>query len=69
MWTLWLITFSGAAQGAAPAVVTPLAIYQSQSECYGSINQVDDLLRKEYGPNSAPSPGLLFCVSGVPAKR
>jgi hypothetical protein len=71
MWTLWLICYAtvmGQGGGAAPAV-TPLATYQTQEECYQSIDQVYALMKKEFGMKNPPSPGLMFCVSGKPVGK
>jgi hypothetical protein len=66
MWTLWLISVAlGAVQGGGASTTTPLSIYQTQNECYESINQIRELMKKQY-PNQPPSIGLMFCVSGKP---
>jgi hypothetical protein len=70
MWTLWLITFASVVgQGAAPAVVTPLATYQSQPECKTAITQALGSITETYGSKNPPSPGVMFCVPGTLAKR
>lgn len=69
MWTLWLITHATViGQGGAPPVVTPLAIYQTQEECQGSLSQMYELIKSTWGKD-ASSPGMAFCLRGTLAKR
>lgn len=65
IWTLWLIVH--APNG--PAVVTPIATYQTQVECYNSFDQINGMMKKAFGPKNPPSPGLMFCVEGKPAGK
>lgn len=67
MWTLWLLTFAGGGGSATP-ILNPLAVYQSQAECYRGVDATVESLKKIYGPNY-PAIGALFCVPGNPPKR
>lgn len=67
VWTFWLITY-GMGQGATP-VVTPLATYPSAAECYSAIDQTVAGLKKEWAPQAAPTPGVMICVGGSPARK
>ena len=71
-WTLWLISWSPSvgrsAESNASAVVTPLAIYERSEQCYAAIDIVTRQIKKAYDPPE-PSPGMMICVPGLPAKR
>lgn len=70
MWTLWLVTFANViGQGGAPQVVTPLATYLTQPECFQAINAIALGLKKVYSENSPPSPGLMMCVPGTLVRK
>lgn len=72
IWTLWLISWvpsiSTAATAESPAVVTPLATYPTQTECYTAIDLVREQLKKQW-QTTQPSPGLMICVYGTPIKK
>ena len=71
-WTLWLICWSPSvghsAESHASAVVTPLSTYALSEQCYAAIAIVNRQLKKAYDPPE-PSPGMMICVPGLPAKR
>lgn len=70
MWTLWLITFGSVlVQGGAPATVTPLSTYATNSECFLAIEEVTTGLKRTYPGPKPLSPGLMFCVPGAPVKK
>lgn len=70
MWTLWLVTFGVVVgQGGAPPVVTPLAIYQNETECSASIRATWSNLTQTYGKKDTPQIGTFLCVPGAMAKR
>lgn len=67
LWTLWLMTFAPGTTSASP-IITPLATYQTDTECYTSINQIWSGMRTLYGKDAA-GVGTMFCVRGTPVRK
>lgn len=72
VWTLWLIAWGNPwgspvqGEGVTPAV-TPLATFPTRDACEASLRFIGPTIKDDYKTDI--SPGLLFCVGGVPVKK